>query len=142
MQHTPYREPLRTTLIRTVAIAAVVGAVVALQMGKPARWPFATLVMLWPSLGGHFVELFFLNYLRPRVPGGRAALIAIRVALWVGGGVALFAGARWTATALGGLPGVDRLAWWIGGVALVAIELVAHLILRLAGRPSFYDGRG
>jgi hypothetical protein len=139
---TPYREPIRTTLTRTVAIAVIVGAVVAWQMGKPARWPFATLVMLWPSLGGHFVELFFLDYLRPRVRGGRAAQIAIRVALWSGGGMALFACVRWTATALGGLPALERLAWWIGGVAFVAIELVAHLMLRLAGRPSFYDGRG
>ncbi len=33
-------------------------------------------------------------------------------------------------------------AWWLGGLAFIGIELVAHLALLLRGRPSFYDGRG
>jgi hypothetical protein len=33
-------------------------------------------------------------------------------------------------------------AWWIGGVAFIGVELVAHFVLSLRGRPSFYNGRG
>jgi hypothetical protein len=34
------------------------------------------------------------------------------------------------------------LRWWLGGVLFIGIELVAHLAMRLTGRPSFYDGCG
>jgi hypothetical protein len=48
-----------------------------------------------------------------------------------------------TAMALAGF----RLAhwpawWWLGGIAFIGIELVAHLVLQLRGRPSFYNGLG
>jgi hypothetical protein len=32
--------------------------------------------------------------------------------------------------------------WWLGGLVFIGIELVAHLVLRLRGRPNFYNGRG
>ena len=35
--------------------------------------------MLWPSLGGHWVELWFLNWLRPRLPVARGAQIVTRL---------------------------------------------------------------
>jgi hypothetical protein len=62
----PYREPLRTTLVRTVSIALLAGALVALWSGGLRRWPAMSLLMLWPAFGGHWVDLLFLNYLRPR----------------------------------------------------------------------------
>ena len=54
----PYREPLRTTLLRTGGIAVIIGAALAARRGGgwPA-WPIATLIALWPTLGGHVVEL-------------------------------------------------------------------------------------
>jgi hypothetical protein len=61
-QWQPYQEPLRTTLLRTGIIALVVGAVLARSWGGVARWPAATLLALWPALGGHLVELWFLNW--------------------------------------------------------------------------------
>src|SRR5437016_11925087 len=73
-QWQPFREPLGATLARTGAIAVVLGAVLAGWRaaagwrggGGLARWRVATGLMLWPALGGHFVELWFLNWLRPR----------------------------------------------------------------------------
>src|SRR5882762_6367476 len=32
-----------------------------------ARWPLATLLGLWPSLAGAWVEVWFLHWLRPRL---------------------------------------------------------------------------
>jgi hypothetical protein len=137
----PYREPLRATLIRTGAIAAILGAVLAgTRGGGLARWPAATLLALWPSLGGHFVELFFLNWLKPRIPRARSAQILSRIGVWFIGGVVLAMGMRFTAVALG-MPGA-RLSWWIGGIGLVGIELVVHFVLLLRGASNFYDGRG
>lgn len=139
----PYREPLRTTLARTISIALVVGAFFATWRGGGlSRWPAATLVMLWFSFGGHWLEVWFLNWLRPRLSAARTIQIVARVTVWFVGGSGLALGMALTATALGGLGRGQWPAWWIGGLAFIGVELVAQLALQLRGRPSFYNGRG
>jgi hypothetical protein len=123
-------------------IAVVVGAVLARFWGGMARWPLATLLVLWPSFGGHFVEIWFLNWLRPRLPIARSVQVAARLGTWLVGGAGLAVGMGLTAMALIGLQPAQRPAWWLGGLAFIGIELVAHLGLQLRGRPSFYNGRG
>jgi hypothetical protein len=34
------------------------------------------------------------------------------------------------------------LAWWVGGLGFVCLELIVHLVLMGRGRHSFYDGLG
>jgi hypothetical protein len=138
----PFREPLRTTLFRTGTIAMVVGAVLARSWGGLARWPLAILLVLWPSLGGHWVEVWFLNSLRPRLFTAYGVQVAARVAVWFVGGIGLAIGMRLTAMALGSYRMARWPAWWIAGLAFIGIELLAHLALQLRGRPSFYNGRG
>ncbi|HXT16191.1 MAG TPA: hypothetical protein VN706_11215 [Gemmatimonadaceae bacterium] len=141
----PYREPIRVTLLRTLSIALVAGAIVSMSTGGLKRWPILTVLMLWPSFGGHWIDLFFLNVLRSQLPARRAAQRLARVAVWFVGGVILAAGVQLTARLLFERP---RLAWltWAtagaAGAAFVAIELVAHAALHLRGRASFYDGHG
>jgi len=139
---TPAPEPLRSTLARTVTIALVVGAVLARSSGGLARWPLATVMVLWPSFGGHWVELWFLDWLRPRLPGARAAQVGARVAVWYVGGTGLALGMALDRDGAGRAPAQRWPAWWLGGLGFIGVELVAHLALRLLGRPSFYDGRG
>jgi hypothetical protein len=141
-QWQPFREPLRQTLARTGTIALVAGAVVALTSGGIRRWPMATLLMLWPALGGHFVDLWFLNWLRPRLPIARAVQVVARLCAWFIGGAVLALGMRLTAEALAGYQPMKWPTWWVGGLGLIGIELVAHAGLQLRGRPSFFNGRG
>jgi hypothetical protein len=138
----PHREPIRTTFIRTGTIALVVGGVLAGFWGGLARWPLATLLVLWMSLGGHWLEVAFLNWLRPRISPARAVRVGARVGTWFVGGVVLALAMELTAMALGGLRPEQWPAWWIGGLAFIGLELVAHLVLQLRGRPSFFNGRG
>jgi hypothetical protein len=139
----PYHEPLRTTLARTVTIALAVGAVLALSWGGGiARWPLTTLLVLWPSFGGHWLELWYLNWLRPRLSDARAVQIGARVGVWFIGGIGLALGMALTAMVLAGFRPARWPAWWLGGFAFVGVELVAQLALQLRGRPSFYNGRG
>jgi hypothetical protein len=142
LQWQPYREPLRITLVRTGSIALAVGALLARMWGGLAHWPIATLLVLWPSFGGHWVEVWFLNWLRPRLSSARAVEVVARVAVWFVGGACLALGMRLTAMALAGYRPRHRLAWWIGGLGFIGLELVVHLVLQLRGRPSFYNGRG
>jgi hypothetical protein len=137
----PHREPLRTTLLRTAIIALVAGGVFALRSGGRIRWPLATLLFLWLSFGGHWVELWYLNWLRPRISVARYVQIMARVGTWFVGGTVLALGMALTARALGFRP-ARWPAWWLGGIAFIVLELVVHLALQLRGRPSFYNGRG
>jgi hypothetical protein len=141
-QWPPSREPFRITLLRTGMIAIVVGAVLARMWGGLARWPMNTLLVFWASFGGHWVEVWFLNWLRPRLSVARGFQVAARVGVWFVGGAGLAMGMGLTAMALAGLRPAYGSAWWLGGLAFIGIELVAHLVLHLRGRPSFYNGRG
>jgi hypothetical protein len=141
-QWQPYREPLRVTIVRTGMIAIVVGAVIARFWGGLARWPIATLLVLWPSFGGHWVEIWFLNWLRPRLSAARGRQVATRVGVWFIGGTGLALGMGLTAMAMAGFRPAHWPSWWLAGLAFIAIELVVHLVLLLRGRPSFYNGLG
>ena len=132
------REPLGTTLVRTITIALVAGLAASRPLGGPTRWPAATLVMLWPSLGGHFVEAWYLGWLRPRLRTSRRAQIVARLVTWFIGGIGLGVGMELTARATAGVPLSRGPAWWTAGIAFIGVELAAHLALLVRGRPSIY----
>lgn len=138
----PFQEPLRNTLLRTVAIAVVAGGVLARFWGGLGRWPLATLLALWFSLGGHWLEVWFLNWLRPRLPVARIVQFGARIAIWFIGGMGLGLGMALTATALAGFQPSQWPAGWLAGLAFVGLELAVHLLMQLRGLPSFYNGRG
>lgn len=141
-QWQPFQEPIRRTLFRTVMIAFVVGGVIALSSRRWSIWPLATLLVLWPSFGGHWVEVWFLNWLRPRVSPSPIVQTATRLLVWFVGGSLFALGMGLTASALGEWRSPHWLTWWLGGAAFIGLELVMHLLTQLRGRPSFYNGRG
>ena len=137
-----YREPLRATLSRTIGIALVVGGVIAWRYGNLRVWPIAAGLVLWFSLGGHWVELWFLNWLRPRLSRSRIPQVAARLGVWFVGGIGLGLGIVLTMRLFSLDRRVDVPAWWVFGVLFVALELVAHISLSARRRPNFYNGKG
>ena len=135
----PYREPLRTTLIRTITIALIIA--LAISRFRPARLPIAFLIALWPSLGGHFVELFFLNVLRLRLPPSRAIQIPARLLTWFLGGALLALAMQLTVDALEPIQSAHAPALLVGAVGFILLELIVHLVLLLLRLPNFYNGR-
>ena len=131
-----FEEPLRTTLRRTILIAVVAGLVFSLAThGGLARWPVAAVVMMWPSFGGHWVDLWYLNWLRARLPAGTH--VVARLSVWFVAGCVFGTAMAITASALSYRP-VRFPAWWLAGFGFIVVELIAHLALRARGRPSFY----
>ena len=137
-----FQEPIRQTLLRTVTIAIVVGAAIALASRNWSIWPLAALLVLWASFGGHWLEVWFLNWLRPRVSPAPGLQVATRVLVWFAGGSLLALGMRLTASIFVQWRSPHWLTWWFGGVAFAGIELAIHLAMQFRGLPSFYSGRG
>jgi hypothetical protein len=138
----PFREPLRVTLARTLSIAVIASALVALSARRLWLWPAMTILMLWPSFGGHWIDLLFLNVLRPRLPERRTVQWIARLAVWFAGGVVLASGVHLTARIVLTHARLTWLTWLTAGAVFVGVELVAHAGLHLRGRPSFYNGLG
>lgn len=141
MNWQPYAEPISTTLRRTLGIALGAGLAIALFSRGAVSWPVGVLIAFWPSFGGHWVELWFLNWLRPQLPAQLLVQRLARIALWLTAGVAFVLLMTRTASLATGIPRT-HVPLWVGGVAFIGVELVAHLALQLRGRPSFYNGRG
>ena len=84
------REPFGRTLARNVAIAVAVGAGIAAASRRLSLLLPASILALWYSLGGHYVEIFFLNGIRPHIPYRRAVQVAARAGVWFTGGCVLY----------------------------------------------------
>ena len=136
-----FAEPLRRTLVRNVSLAAGVGALLALQRQSLRLFLPVAALALWFSLGGHYVELAFLNSFRARLSQGRLTQVALRLLVWFAGGVVLYVLMAASARVLP-LEAPPLGMWWYGGVLLIGVELAVHGLLAVRGRPNFYSGRG
>jgi hypothetical protein len=137
----PFAEPWHKTVLRTGLLALAIGIGGGLYARRVALVPSVTLLALWFTLGGHFVEVLFRNHLRQRISSQAAVQALGRIVLWFAGGSVLYEGASATHTVFTGR-GVAAWPWWAAGLAFVGVELLVHLLVRARGAPSFYDGRG
>jgi len=134
-----YQEPLRVTLVRTGLVGLLVGLIAARVQGQRGSWPQWTAFALWFSFGGHWVELFFLNWCRPHLGPARRAQITGRLLTWLVGGTLLMIGARITALSLSA-QALRLPPWWLGGPVFLVLELLVHALPQLRGQPNFYNG--
>jgi hypothetical protein len=135
----PFHEPLRVTLVRTGLVGLAVGCVAAIVQGQLAALPQWTAFALWFSFGGHWVELFFLNWLRPRLSSGRSTQVLARVFTWIAGGTLLMVCARITVLSFG-THAMRLPPWWLGGPIFLCVELLVHAPLQFREQPNFYNG--
>ena len=134
------REPFLKTLGRNALLAAVLGLVffAAFPRSDGALWDYFDVfsVALCFTLVGHYIEVLLL--MLPGIETGGGKLV--RLAGWFGGGLGCYVIARWLwlqyRRDLGDLPG---LIW--GGVFLVVLEMLLHLVLRTQGKPNFYGSQ-
>jgi hypothetical protein len=139
-QREQFREPWRTTAIRTGSLALAVGVGAGVFTGRLAVAPLATLMALWLTLGGHFVELLYRNTLRHYFAGPPIVRVLARLCYWFAAGSALYEGALVTRAGLT-TQGAVSLPWWTGGVVFTAIEFAIHLFMRARQQPNLFDGR-
>ncbi len=135
----PFHEPFPITLVRTGLVGLAIGCVAALVQNQLTSWPQWTAYALWFSFGGHWVELFFLNWLRPRLPAVRWLQVLGRGLTWLVGGTLLMIGAQITVLSLSA-QSMRLPPWWLGGPVFLCVELLVHAVPQLRGQPNFYNG--
>jgi hypothetical protein len=140
----PYDETIGRTLRRTILIAMFITTALTLILPRDTSylrfWLVTFPAVLWFPLGGHYVELAYLNYLRMRWPWFHRRRYPARVGWWFVGGLPLGLGCWWTWILLGADPQF-RLPFWWGMPFFIAAECVVHTVLAAAGRPSLWNGR-
>jgi hypothetical protein len=142
MEHQPYREPASRTLVRTISLALLGGAILSTFVGGWRVWPIATVLMLWFTVGGHFLELWFLNWVSPRIAADRSTQMGTRVALWFFGGSLLGIAMKATAHLLAPARATRWPHWWDFGLIFIGAELLVHAGIYRRGQRSFYGVRG
>jgi hypothetical protein len=138
----PFHEPLRVTLMRTTATALVVGGLLAWRFARPGAWLLLSGLVFWFTFGGHWVDLWWRNGLRPRIMAGPIVRILARLVFWFGGGVCLGAGVVGTMQFFATTRAMPAPPWFMAGAVFVGVELVAHAALALRQQPSFFNGTG
>ena len=135
-----FSEPWQRTAIRTGGLTLVVALVAAVARRNLGAGVIALLIAPWFAVGGHFVELFYLNILRPRLVAASVPLLAARLAFWFVGGVVLYFAALASVRLV--VPRPPAFPWWGAGLGFIGIELLVHAGLRSRGQSNAYDGRG
>lgn len=133
------RERILTTLTRSTALAAVLGAALFFILPRQANgwWGFLdafTLAFCF-AFFGHYVEVLLLMVPGIEVGAGRL----VRLAGWFAGGMWVYEIGRrlWLLYGRSTLD-LPPLVW--GGVFFVVLELVLHAVLRAQGKPNYYSG--
>jgi len=127
-----------TTLTRNTVAAALLAVVFLFALPRHADllWDFVdvfTLAFCFTFIG-HYVDALLRTLPEIEVGVGRI----IRVLGWFAGGLWCYIVARWLWPRYGrDLQDLPALVW--GGVFLVGLELAAHAVMKMRGRPSFYD---
>lgn len=154
-------EPLLATLLRTVPIALLVGTIVTLRVkgmphGADGWWEWLARVgaVMWISFGGHYVELFYLHRVLPRLIARRGSdglsgwlvRLVARCVVWAIGGAVLWTGGVSTYRLMvgAGLPSAGNLPAIAlqGAAGLIVVELLGvHVILTIIGYPSLWMRR-
>jgi hypothetical protein len=126
-----------TIVARNTVAAGLLGIVLLFALPRHASvlWDYVdtfTLAFCFTFLG-HYVDAVLGGI--PQIDDGVGRIV--RVLGWFAGGLWCYLVARWLWTHYGrdiqDLPG---LMW--GGVFFVFLELFAHVIVKVRGRPSFY----
>ncbi|MFA6044078.1 MAG: hypothetical protein WC718_03765 [Phycisphaerales bacterium] len=144
-----------------MSIALIIGTIATLRVngtphGTDAWWQWVARVAaaLWITFGGHYVELFYLHRVLPRVlsrggavgASGWLVRLVVRCAVWaVGGAVLWICGvATYGLIMGGGMPSARDLPAIAaqGAAGFIVIELLGvHVILTIIGYPSIWRSR-
>lgn len=141
-----FKEAFSKTLIRTVITATIIAAILFFAHAFPSgdQTKLNLLIMIWLMvyiivLGGHLLELIFINYLKFVLPKNIILLYVIRIAYWFLCAIPLIFGAGLIHNLFVHKNG-PMVYDYTFGVFYIGIELFMHAMMQIRFRKSFYNG--
>jgi hypothetical protein len=125
-------EPFSRTVRRNLVIAVCVATGISVLRRDFSSFLPVLALALWPSLGGHYVEVAFVNHIRLHLPTASWAQMTVRLLVWFAGGVLLYL-CMMVTTMLLSIRELPIRLWWCGGLLFIALELVVHAVLAIRG---------
>jgi hypothetical protein len=139
-------EPLIKTVIRTILTATIIAGILYLAHvfpydGKSKLTLFAMiwLVVFCIVIGGHWLELLFINSIKFALPKNILLLYFTRIVYWFLCAVPLFFCTNFIMHVFL-YDGLRLSHWFTFGIFYIGIELLMHAIMQIRYKKSFYNG--
>ena len=146
IQREKYKEKIKNTLIRNFLIALLIGLIFTfVQFDNfndvtTKQLTINIISIFWISFGGHWIDILYLNYLRFQLPKKRHIETTTRLLWWYLGGTLLFTAVSITQNAFNSVTMIPLISWYYG-IIFILIEFVAHGIMQLVRKESFWNGK-
>ena len=134
------------TIMRTIITATIIASILTLfgiipytGNSKLAAFGIMWLAVYCIVFGGHWLELFFINYVKFIIPGNILLLYSVRIFYWFFSAIPLFALAN-LAINLTSEKTMLMGKWWTLGLIYIGIQLIINAIMQLRMKKSFYNG--
>jgi len=139
-------ESLNQTVIRTILTTTIIAGILYLAHLFPhdgksnlTLFEMIWLVVFCIVVGGHWLELLFINRIKFALPKNILLLYFIRIVYWFLCAVPLFFAINFI-MGLFLYDGLRLSHWWTFGIFYIGIELLMYAIMQIRYKKSFYNG--
>jgi len=134
------------TLIRTILTTTIIAVIINWLHLFPSGGKSKLILfeIIWSAvfcivLGGHWLELVFINRIKFALPKNILLLYFIRIVYWFLCSIPLFLMANLITNLFSYKAGVPG-HWWTFGFLYIGIQLLMHIIMHIRFKKSFYNG--
>ena len=139
-------ETFLQTLVRTIITATIISLVlysihVIPFNGKSNLIEYAVIWAVFFSIFfiGHWIELFFINVIKFRLPKNIYVLYIVRICYWFVSSILLFLISNTIRELL--VSNSRQLGnWWFFGFLYIGVQLLMYAIMQIRLKKSFYNG--
>ncbi len=138
----PFTQIITGSIVTTTVIAAILVLTGIFPWHEKTK--FEIFGIIWPAIfcivfGGHWLELFFVNYLKFVLPQNIFLLYIVRIGYWFLCSIPLFLLASFVIQLL--TNDQKQLGhWWAFGFLYIGIEMLMYGIMQVRSKKSFYNG--
>ena len=141
-----FHEPILHVLLRTSLTAVILASIFNYKelfagdfSSKMKLLGIESAATMCFVFGGHWLEIFFINFLKNYLPKNLFVLYPVRIAYWYISAIPLYFLYHYVSNFLTG-KNYEIGNWWMIGITYIFIEMVMYGILFLLMRKSFWNG--
>ena len=141
-----FYEPLWRTILRTSVTATILTVIFYFgdifqeqEANKMRVFGIGWMSIMCLTFGGHWIELFFINYIKFLLPKKLYVMYGARIIFWYASALLLFFASQCVHNSLTG-KNESAGNLWIFGFIYILIEMIMHGIIHVQIKKSFWNG--